>query len=243
MNTAYHPFPVTRWTMVDQAATISSDAGFQALEKLLLRYRPALKAHLVYVKKVSREQADDYIQSFIAGKILQSEILRHADKEKGKFRTFLLTAFDRFIKNEIEKQQAKKRSPAGGFAPLDEAMDATNFDSGSSVMMDLVWAQEIINQAIQEVHAECRQSNREHFWKIFDARIIQPIMQGGKPVGYEELLKSTGFESPMQASNALITTKRIFVRTIKKIIGQYAENDEDIQQELDELRRVLAGVI
>jgi DNA-directed RNA polymerase specialized sigma24 family protein len=102
--------------MVDRAATQSSEDGFRALEALLEHYRPALVAHLVYIKKVSQDKAHDYVQGFITGKILQGELLARAERSKGKFRTFLLTAFDRYILNEIGKQNAQKRMPGEGLS-------------------------------------------------------------------------------------------------------------------------------
>ncbi|MEM7396838.1 MAG: hypothetical protein AAF492_31305 [Verrucomicrobiota bacterium] len=65
MESNIKKFPRTRWTLVDRAATISSDAGFNALNQLLTRYRPALKAHLLAVRKLPDHRADDLIQAFV----------------------------------------------------------------------------------------------------------------------------------------------------------------------------------
>ena len=240
METEYHGFPVTQWTMVDRAATVSTDAGFQALEDLLARYRPALSTYLVYVKKVNPDQAQDYIQGFLARKVLEGELLAQADKAKGRFRTYLLTAFNRYIQNEIEKQRAQKRTPDGGFVDLDEALDADAGVVPGSSIYDMAWAQEIINECVKRVREECSASGRSQYWLLFEARVIDPILHGMEAPSYEDLMSRVSFDSPVQASNALITVKRMFARTIKKIIGEYADGEDAIEQELDQLRDIFA---
>ena len=74
----------------------AADRG-AALEQLLIRYQPVLKAHLVVKKGTSPDEADDLVQSFIQEKILERNLLASFDSAKGKFRTFLLTSFDRFV--------------------------------------------------------------------------------------------------------------------------------------------------
>jgi len=229
--------------MIDQAAAVSSEAGFQALETLLEQYRPALVAHLVYVKRIGRDQANDYVQGFIAGKILQGELIARAERSKGKFRTFLLTAFDRYILNEIEKEHARKRMPEGGFVALDEALDAPGTEQGGTSTFDIAWVQEIIRRTIEQIREECLSNGRESYWTVFEARILAPVLEGRKAPAYDELLRDTEFKSPMQASNALITMKRMFARRIRSVIGEYAADEDDIQQELEELRDILAGAM
>jgi hypothetical protein len=108
---------------------------------------------------------------------------------------------------------------------------------------DMAWAQEIIRRTIEEVREDCRSGSQESYWTIFERRILAPILDGHKAPAYDELLKGTEFKSPMQASNALITVKRKFARTIRSVIGEYADGEEGIQRELDELRAILADAM
>ena len=84
------------------------------LNDLLQRYLPALRAHLVYGKRLQPDVADDLLQSFVADKVVEQGLVASADREKGKFRTFLLAALSRYHVSQIRKAKAQKRAPNEG---------------------------------------------------------------------------------------------------------------------------------
>lgn len=63
-----------------------------------------------YVRRrgYSIEDAQDLTQEFFA-RVLERNWLARADQGKGRFRTFLLTAMERFLANEWDKVRALKR--------------------------------------------------------------------------------------------------------------------------------------
>ena len=103
-------FPTTRWSLVDRAGREGSEAERQALGQLLTRYLPALRSHLIHSKRLQPADADDVLQDFVAGKVLERDLIAKANVQLGKFRTFLLTALDRFLLNRIRNGKAKKRA-------------------------------------------------------------------------------------------------------------------------------------
>ena len=99
MSAARHEaawFPTTQWSLVDVVRRGDSRATRAALEELLRRYLPALRAHVVRRRHISLDDSDDLIQEFIASKILEKDLLARADRELGRFRSYLLKALDRF---------------------------------------------------------------------------------------------------------------------------------------------------
>ncbi|NLF72215.1 MAG: hypothetical protein GX575_24540 [Candidatus Anammoximicrobium sp.] len=101
-------FPTTRWSLVARAGDEELEARRQALGELVVAYLPALRAHLVYRKGLVPEQ-DDVLQEFVAQKVLEKNLFAQADRALGKFRTFLLTALDRFLYNWLRHQQLGRR--------------------------------------------------------------------------------------------------------------------------------------
>lgn len=239
---AFNEFPLTRWSLVDRAAEKGSDEGFTALGELLERYRPALKAHLVFVKRIPPYLADDYVQSFITGKFLEGDLVSRADKQKGRFRTFLLTSFDRFIASEIRKAQAQKRSPGeGNLAHLDDVEPFLSEEASQEKAYDKTWAHQVILAAVERTQAELTGSDRAAYWSMFDIRVVQPILNGIAPPPYEELVGQLGFDSPSKASNALLTAKRIFARKLQEVVGEYVETEDEIDDELRELQAIVSA--
>jgi len=233
-------FPSTAWSLVARAGA-EGECQREALGQLLARYLPALSAHLVYRRGLRPEEADDMVQEFITGKIVERDLIARADQELGKFRTFLLTALDRFVSNQVRNQRAKKRSPGEGMlVSMGDRDDAVSAEAGPSDVFDVAWARGVITQALDEVRRECGASDRSDIWGVFECRVVGPTLEGAAPPSYRELVKRFGFRSPTQASNALTTAKRMYARALRNVVAEYAGEGHEIESELEELRKVLA---
>jgi RNA polymerase sigma-70 factor (ECF subfamily) len=231
-------FPTTRWSLVDRAGRQGPDAERQALGQLLTRYLPALRSHLIHSKRMQPADADDLLQDFVAGKILERELIAKANEQLGKFRTFLLTALDRFLLNRIRDGKAHKRL-VGAAVNLGEEDDAVP-TSGRSDVYDVEWARQVLDEAIRRMRAECEAAGRAEVWGMFECRVLAPITQDVTPLDYGELVRRFGFLSPSQASNALVTAKRMYARVLRSVIGEYASDAAEVEAEISELHRVLA---
>src|SRR5512146_3302044 len=91
-------FATTHWSVVLAAKDKTSPNSDEALEKLCRTYWYPL---YVFVRSLgySPPDAQDLTQEFFA-RLLAKDYVAHADREKGRFRTFLLTAMSRFLANE-----------------------------------------------------------------------------------------------------------------------------------------------
>jgi RNA polymerase sigma-70 factor (ECF subfamily) len=232
-------FPQTNWSVVRRAAHPSQVWGEEALGTLLGRYRPALKAHLMFAKRIGPEQAEDLLHDFIADKLLHRSLLAGSDPSRGRFRTYLLTALDRYAVSAHRRDAAQKRAPAGGFVALED-FDVPASDGGPSSAGDVEWARQVIAEALQRTQTECETTGRTNFWGMFDVRVVGPLLRGEPPPAYEELVARFGFQSPLQASNALTTAKRIFTRALHAVVAEYAESEDAVEEELQELRTILS---
>lgn len=233
-------FPTTRWSLVAEAGLANADDRRKALERLLSRYWPALLAHLVGDKRMPPEEAEDVLQEFVVGKILEKELISHASRELGKFRTFLLAALDRFAIDQFRQRSAKKRSPEGGVAMiLGDYAERLPAAPPPCDAFDAAWARRVLAETIQCMRAECEASDRLDVWGVFECRVLEPTLHGKEPADYEQIVTRFGLQSPSQASNVLMTGKRMFARVLRSVVGEYADDDEDIEAEIRELRNIL----
>src|SRR4051794_40728709 len=90
------PFPSTHWTLVGHAGKSSGELKRQALGTLLTRYMGPLRSHLVQRQRLARDRADDYLQGFLVSQVMERDLIARAEQEKGRFRSFLLIALDRY---------------------------------------------------------------------------------------------------------------------------------------------------
>lgn len=116
-------FATTRWSVVVAAGGPTGPDARAALETLCRTYWYPLYAY-ARRRGQARAAAEDLTQGFFA-KLLERGSVAAADPQRGRFRAFLLTGFQRFAANEWERESAKKR---GGGAPA----LSLDFESGES---------------------------------------------------------------------------------------------------------------
>lgn len=232
-------YPQTHWPLVVRAGQGSGDGQRKALAELLRQYLPALKYHLIRHKHVPADRAEDLLQGFVCSKILEQGLISRADRAKGKFRTFILTALDHYVVSQFRYDTARKRAPA--LPPIQAADAGLQAAEQASADFDVAWGREIIAEAIKRMRTECEAAGRADIWGVFQCRILAPILDDVQIVGYDELIRRFAFKSSTQASNALITAKRKFARILRSIISQYARNDGEIDEEIFDLKAILAN--
>ena len=232
-------FPTTIWSLVRRADDDQSVVRGPALDDLLRRYAPAMTAHLVRRKRVPPDQADDLVQGFIADKVLEKRLVGMADPNRGRFRTLLLTALDRYAVSAYRAASAKKRG--GGQVASLEALGAPAVDSDRPAdPFDVDWARGVLDQALTRMRTHCTSTDRDDLWGVFCDRLLTPTLERTAPPPYEQLVKRYAIATPAQAANVLITGKRMFARTLKEVIAEYAGDDDDaVGGEMEDLMRVL----
>jgi len=162
-------FVTTHWSVVLSARDHESVQSAVALETLCRTYWYPLYAYLRRQGRAPHD-AQDLTQGFFA-RLLQKDYLQAADREKGRFRTFLLVALKRFLANEWDRQHAQKR---GGFAtvvPIDQefAESCLAADSSHNVQPDLLfdrnWALTLLGRTMSQLREEYVASGRA---KLFE---------------------------------------------------------------------------
>src|SRR4051812_12470 len=98
------PFPSTHWTLVGHAGKSSGESKREALGALLTRYMGPLRSHLVERQCLPSDRADDYLQGFFVSQVMERDLIGKAEQEKGRFRSFLLIALDRYVFNRLRQE-------------------------------------------------------------------------------------------------------------------------------------------
>ena len=230
-------FPHTAWSLVARAASAAPAERSAALESLLRRYLPALRVRLVVDKRIDEHKAEDLLQEFVAQKILEQDLISRADRDKGRFRTFVLTALDRYVIDRARFDTAARRSAP--HASPDAMETVASHEPEPSAAFELQWARQVIDEAARRMHANCQKTGRIDLWQLFRCRVLDPALEGADPEPYECLIHRFGFTSPVVASNALVTAKRMFERNLRSVVGEYAGGEADIDREIAELRQLV----
>ena len=231
---------MTQWTLVGRAGQTPSESQQVALNDLLQRYWPALRSHLVNRRRINAHDADDLVQSFIESQILERNLIERADTERGRFRNLLVSSLNNYVNNQFAARYADKRAPdrAANFGTADTRLGKK--DETPEHEFDITWARTLLSEVLARMKRECTATERMNLWEIFHARVLAPILEGAKPVDYETLIAQCGFQTPSQASNALVTGKRMFARLLKATISEYVMSEAELESELQDLHTILA---
>jgi len=233
-------FPTTHWSEVERVGEEDAAGPRPALEGLLRRYLPALRTHLLLRGRVRGGDVDDALQGFISGKILEQDLIGRADQTKGRFRALLLMSLDRYVVSQHRYRVAEKRDERSNLR-LDDVNAGSFTRSGAATdSFDSAWARELLNEAMRRLREECEATHRGEIWGVFEHQILAPMVHGQRALSYAELVESFGFQSPGQLWHVTRTAKRMFAAAVRAVVGEYASDEEEIEQEIADLHRILS---
>jgi RNA polymerase sigma-70 factor (ECF subfamily) len=154
-------FATTRWTVVLNAGDEHPAQHDDALAQLCSTYWYPLYA-FIRRQGASPHDAQDLTQEFFA-RLLARNWLDQADREKGKFRWFLLGAVKHFLARERERDATAKRGGGKVHIPLDEILAEKRYglepatDLTPEKLFERTWALTLL--------ARVREQLREHYDK------------------------------------------------------------------------------
>lgn len=115
-------FATTHWSVVARAGAATTVELTAALDRLCRQYWQPLY-YFVRRRGYNEPDAQDLTQGFFA-RLLEKGSLEAADRQRGRFRTFLLTALGNYLANEWDRANRQKRGGGRHFLSFDEAVSA-----------------------------------------------------------------------------------------------------------------------
>jgi RNA polymerase sigma-70 factor (ECF subfamily) len=186
-----------------------------------------------------REQAEDFTQAFFTA-MLEKNYLGDADRARGRFRTFLLTAVKHFLANEWDKAHALKRGGGQVVISIDSAEAEAWYlpevveQQTPQSLFERCWAQSLLEQVMAKLQTEFSVKGKAEYFER-----LSPLLSGEPAVsGYEALASELG-TSP----NAL----RVIVHRMRRRYGdllraEIAETVSTPAEVDDEVRFLLAAL-
>jgi len=156
-------FDTTRWSLVMQAREATPDAH-GALEALCRSYRPPVLAY-VRSRGYPADVADDLVQGFFVS-FLAHAWHAAAERERGRFRAFVLTMLKRYLSSSEISAHAQKR---GGGAALDSLQDERTAGADEETperVFERVWAVTVLARALGRLREEADAAGKR---ELFDA--------------------------------------------------------------------------
>jgi len=228
-------FPTTRWTLI-LASREGTKARQKALEELLSIY---WKPVYFYARRkgLDVEAAKDAVQGFFLH-LLERGFLERLDPAKGRFRGYLRTALDHYLINAHEKEAAQKRGGGVRFLPLDLAIvekDLATSPPDPEIAYDREWALGIMERSLGRLRREYEEGRRHG-----DIETVFKFFQVEQAPSYAEAAQASRMTVP-QFKASLHRARARFREILKAEIGDTLDDQDEIEQELAHLARILTA--
>jgi len=234
-------FLTTHWTLIEQIKS-GQDMDRALIGLLLDRYWKPVYCYLRR-KGYDNEQAKDLTQGFFHEVVLNRELVHKADPSRGRFRSLLLVALNRYVVNVRQSQTARSRIPPDKLVSLDivapPEWPQTITESTPEDAYNYTWVSALLDQVLSEVETGCQKDGLAAHWQVFHARVVQPSLTDGPAPSLEELSQEYDIADEKTASNMVITVKRRFRSTLEKHIRVTVITDDLLEEELAEIMQFL----
>jgi RNA polymerase sigma-70 factor (ECF subfamily) len=188
------------------------------------------------------DDAQDLTQAFFA-RLLEKKYLRDCDRDRGRFRSFLLASLKHFLSNERDHDRAQKRG--GGVCSLSLDVVIGMGESRYSIeprcdltperIFERQWALTVLDQVFSRLKSEMATSGKADYFER-----MKPFLVGAEEhIPYKDL--ANRFETTEGALKiAIHRLRRRFREVLRDEIAQTVVDADEIQEEIRYLISVLA---
>jgi DNA-directed RNA polymerase specialized sigma24 family protein len=224
-------FATTRWSIILHAGKGPSAEADLALAELCRVYWYPLYA---YVRRLGHDMhsAQDLTQDFFY-KLLEKNYVGQADRRRGKFRWFLLTAFKCFLANEWDRIRAQKRGGGQEAIALDgltaeqryalEPVDKLSADQ----IYERRWALDLLESVRTQLREEYFEAGKP---ERFD--LLAEFLPGEKTgVSYAEIAPRLGL-TENAVKQEVYRMKRRYGELLRAEISSTVAHADEVNEEI-----------
>ena len=223
-------------------ACAEEDSSAKAQEALASLFQIYWYPLYAYVRRrgYGEQDAEDLVQAFCLH-LQEKHGLAKADRQRGKFRTFLLSSLQNFLANERERANAQKRGGGRELIRLDaEEADARyQLEPAHSmtpeVLFEKRWAHALLAQTVSDLRADFVARGKERLFEGLSSFLTADLRE----TSYQSAAAQLGL--PLSAIKTTIhRLRRDYRAKLREQIGRTVADPEEIDDELLYLRKVVA---
>ncbi len=230
------PFYTTQWTRVCRAKA-DSDDGRKALADLCDAYYEPV---LAYLRSVSRDAdaAREMGHAFFA-EMLGGGTIVTVDRQRGRFRSYLLGAVKHFASRQRESAQRMKRGGGAAMVPMDDpevAQVADTRNLSPDEAFDRQWAITVLARGMELLRAECFAEGRELFFSR-----VKPLLSGNVDFGQIARIAAEEGMTPDAFRMAVHRLKKRLRQCVKTEVSRTLDDAGSVQDEMQALFAALGS--
>ena len=233
------PFHTPHWSVVVQAMQSQPPASTrEALGEFCRVYWPPL---YTFVRRSGHPPSDaqDLVQGFFAH-LLAEDTLSRAEQSKGRLRTFLLGALQRYLSNESARANALKRGKGQQIVSIEDhladaeaaLLAAGGADEASSY--DRAWVRTLVDRAWTRLQGEFAADGKERL-----IAEIKPFLVGGTTLPSQEDVAIRLQVPPPTLRTILRRARQRYRELLRDEVGRTVDDLAQVDEELRYLYQLL----
>ncbi len=227
-------FITTQWTRILGSSQESHEEVSKSLTNLCEIYHDPV---FLFIRSRcgNTEQAKDLCQGFFA-MLIEKQIYRHADRHRGKFRSFLLTSVKNYLKNEYRNESRQKRAGGKQHFSIDgpgKELDLVDEEPTDS-LFDREWANIVFGRVWETLGKEYQKSGKEDRFRVLRPSIDDPTSFSLSEAGKELKLSESA------AKSAAFRLRGRFREIFRDTVAELVESPDDIE---DEIRYLIQSMV
>ena len=232
-------FATTHWSVVLAARDMASSEADVALAELCRTYWYPLYA-FVRRKGHDSHDAQDLTQSFFA-RLLEKNYVAQVDRDRGRFRTFLLAALTHFLADEWDKAQRQKRGGGRKMISFDAASAEERYrlepidELDAAKLYERRWVTTLFDQVLARLEQEFRDSGKGG---LFD-RLKGSLLADDSALSHAELGVRLGLSVDV-VKQTVHRMRRRYRELFREEIAQTVAGPGEVEDELKHLFAVLS---
>jgi RNA polymerase sigma-70 factor (ECF subfamily) len=233
-------FVTTRWSVVLTAGRSDTTHARSALEKLCQTYWYPLYAY-VRRRGHSAEDAQDLTQEFFA-RLLEKNQIAGVDRNRGRFRSFLLASLKHFLANEWHKARAQKRGGGQVPIPIDAsaAESKCGIDPADTLTAEKIyerrWALTLLDQVLHRLRDEYVRDGKENLFE----QLKSTLTEASRSVRYADIAAGLG-TSEGAVKVAVHRLRQRYREVLRAEIADTVASPGEVEDEIRNLFAALAG--
>ncbi len=233
-------FPTTHWSVVLAAHDTESPEADAALAELCRTYWYPLYA-FIRRKGHNPHDAEDLTQAFFA-RLLEKNYVAQADRERGRFRTYLLAALTHFLADEWDKARRLKRGGGREIISFDAASAEERYRLEPIDQLDAAklyerrWVTTLFDRVLARLEEEFHDSGKGELFNCLKNSLLAEA--GGS--SYAQLGARLDLKEDA-VKQAVHRMRRRYRELFREEIAQTVAGPGEVEEELKHLFAVLSG--
>ncbi len=233
-------FATTHWSVVLTAKAGDSPQAAAALAELCRTYWYPLYA-FIRRKGHDAHDAEDLTQAFFA-RLLEKNYVAQADRERGRFRTYLLAALTHFLADEWDKARRLKRGGGREIISFDAASAEERYRLEPIDQLDAAklyerrWVTTLFEQVLARLEQEFRDSGKG---RLFD-QLKGSLLAEEPGLSYAELGTQLGLREDA-VKQTVHRMRRRYRELFREEIAQTVAGPGEVEDELNHIFAVLSA--